>query len=459
MTATRPRALALTFALCAAAALTGCPGDKGDDTAGGNGGNGGEAVDLDGDGYGAAADCDDASSAIFPGAPEKCNTLDDDCDGEIDEDPTDGVVAYADADADRWGVDVAVNICPGAAGYATASGDCDDANAAISPDAEEACDGVDNDCDTLIDEPGATGGSTYHLDRDGDGYGHPTQTGTACAPGDGYTDDATDCDDADPARSPGTQEKCANDLDDDCDGSVDEEDDAALETWYQDSDDDDYGVSTATTEACTRPEGYARVDGDCDDTDPDTHPDASDVADGVDNDCDGELDEGGSNFDGVFNYQEGEGSDPDERRCNQWWTTTGEEASRLCPGCEWTYSVEFTYNEADSLTDGDCFEEIFGIDFTWQLGLMSGYFGREDALALFYYGDWMPIFYANWDDASGELTWWYGEYEVYETWYDDEGDTGEVDVDSGVMPPPPPGRYGEYYTYWFYGHAGVLPYE
>jgi len=57
-------------------------------------------VDADGDGYGRAVDCDDASAAVHPGADEVCDGLDDDCDGVVDEEPVDGDTFYADGDGD-----------------------------------------------------------------------------------------------------------------------------------------------------------------------------------------------------------------------------------------------------------------------------------------------------------------------------------------------------------------------
>ena len=80
------------------ALATGCPGDDKattDDT------GPGPAIDLDRDGYGESVDCDDQSSGVFPGADERCNGIDDDCDGEADEaGAIDGVPGYLDVDGD-----------------------------------------------------------------------------------------------------------------------------------------------------------------------------------------------------------------------------------------------------------------------------------------------------------------------------------------------------------------------
>jgi len=100
--------------------------------------------------------------------------------------------------------------------------DCDDTNAAINPDAEEHCDGVDEDCDDVIDND-AVDGVLFYLDGDGDGEGTSTSTTTACdgtiPPG--YVSNARDCDDNNPAISTAAAELCDG-LDNNCNGSVDD---------------------------------------------------------------------------------------------------------------------------------------------------------------------------------------------------------------------------------------------
>ena len=198
-----------------------------------------EGFDEDGDGRrtcGACADCDDADPAVFPGAIEVCNGVDDDCDGVVDN----GTGGATDADGD---------------GVSGCDGDCDDGDAAVFPGATELCDGIDNDCDGLL--------ADIEGDADGDGA-------SGC-PGD-------DCDDTDPAVYPGAPEVCDGD-DEDCDGLIDEAFDL-----------DGDGVSS-----CDLPP-------DCDDGDALTFPGAPEQCDGVDNDCDGQVDEdtsGDGDGDGV----------------------------------------------------------------------------------------------------------------------------------------------------------------
>ena len=127
-------------------------------------------ADADGDGYGLSTstlsyctqpygyvtnstDCNDAVSAINPGETEICNSSDDNCSGASDEGLTYSNY-YSDADADGFGAGTATNACasPGV-GYVTSNTDCNDASDAVSPSATELCtNGIDDDCDTVINE-------------------------------------------------------------------------------------------------------------------------------------------------------------------------------------------------------------------------------------------------------------------------------------------------------------------
>ncbi|MFT5679451.1 MAG: hypothetical protein ACI8RZ_000355 [Myxococcota bacterium] len=114
-----------------------------------------------------------------------------------------------------------------------------------------------------------------------------TDTASDCTPdgdGDGYCDD--DCDDADPDIHPDASESC-NEVDDDCDGEIDE---GAGPTWYLDEDGDGYGGEALVS--CDAPDAYADNGADCDDDDDTVYPGAEELADGQDNDCDDEIDEG-----------------------------------------------------------------------------------------------------------------------------------------------------------------------
>ena len=99
------------------------------------------------------------------------------------------------------------------------------------------------------------------------------------ADGDG-TPDAEDCAPDDPAIHPGAAETC-NDVDNDCDGEVDN---APIDgtTFYGDADGDGFYGDADTVSACALPDGYATAADDCDDTDPAVHPGVDETCNDVD---------------------------------------------------------------------------------------------------------------------------------------------------------------------------------
>jgi len=106
---------------------------------------------------------------------------------------------------------------------------------------------------------------------------------------DGYTEYEGDCDDSDASIYPGAVEVCDG-IDNDCDGEVDE---GVTNPYYEDADGDGYGLSTyGPVMTCSPPAGYVSNNLDCDDSDASIYPGAVEVCDGIDNDCDGEVDEG-----------------------------------------------------------------------------------------------------------------------------------------------------------------------
>lgn len=258
--------------------------------------------DEDGDGFGTesrtiqscttpvgyapqADDCDDANPNIHPGADEiECDNLDNDCDGEKICNNPDGTY-YLDADGDGFGDQS--NFRQGfQEGYVLDNTDCDDTKTNVNPDANETCNDIDDDCDGQTDE-GLL--NTYHPDEDGDGYGDSHESTVACtAPAD-YILDGRDCNDGDGNIHPGIPEQC-NGIDDNCDGEIDEGMSAV--TYYADLDTDGFGDPERATTACTAPTGYVENSRDCDDTCDDVNPDAEEVCNGIDDNCDGQIDEG-----------------------------------------------------------------------------------------------------------------------------------------------------------------------
>ncbi|MBM4393634.1 MAG: putative metal-binding motif-containing protein, partial [Deltaproteobacteria bacterium] len=168
--------------------------------------------------------------------------------------------------------------------------DCDDGDASVYPGADEACDGVDHDCDGVVDEDDALDAATWYADADGDGFGDPDETTSACEAPSGYVANATDCDDASAATYPGATEYCNSD-DDDCDGTTDEDDAADATTWYRDADADGYGTASASDVSCTAPTGYVSNSTDCDDGRAASYPGATEYCNSYDDDCDGTTDE------------------------------------------------------------------------------------------------------------------------------------------------------------------------
>ncbi len=257
--------------------------------------DGGSDFDADGDGYDhsghGGSDCDDSDASVSPAGTELCNGIDDDCDGSTDEaSAVDASTWYADTDGDGFGdAGSTTSACSEPRGYSSDASDCDDGDGAVNPAATEICNGIDDDCDGVVDPDDAADAVTWYADDDGDGFGDAGAGSEACAQPSRTVADATDCDDGDGAVNPAATELC-NGIDDDCDGVVDPGSAADASTWYTDSDGDGYGDASTGTAACTQPSGTAVDSGDCDDGDPAVNPSATELCNDIDDDCDGVVD-------------------------------------------------------------------------------------------------------------------------------------------------------------------------
>lgn len=205
--------------------------------------DGKEIIDEDGDGYVGLEDCNDQDTSIHSEAEDSTGDgVDQNCDGldGIDKD-LDGLASiasggtdcndedsdllvstaqyvYLDEDGDGFGGSELSILCDVTVDYVGNSADCDDQNEEIHPEATEVCDGLDNDCDSLLDDldDSLSGGIWAYLDQDGDGFGNSAEVNQFCLLEEGWTLDPTDCDDQDGDLG-------SVDTDEDCDGF--------LQTW------------------------------------------------------------------------------------------------------------------------------------------------------------------------------------------------------------------------------------
>ena len=237
-------------------------------------------------------DCNDNNPAYTIGGPEICNGIDDDCDGlfdDADPDITGQTIWYADNDGDGLGNDtITIIACGAPEGYVITFGDCNDSNADFTIGSPEICNAYDDDCDGLVDDadPDITGQTIWYADIDNDGYSDWANTSLNCFAPEHYVAIFGDCNDADSLQTHGTPEVC-NLLDDDCDGLTDDEDPDVTGKilFYADMDSDGYGNITMTTLNCFLPIGYVTNGLDCNDLHSGIHPLASEICDGIDNNC------------------------------------------------------------------------------------------------------------------------------------------------------------------------------
>lgn len=195
-------------------------------------------------------DCDDGNVQISPAKAEKVDGIDNNCNDKIDE----GFNArtwYRDHDRDGWGNPEVTQVSETQPlEFVSSNLDCDDNDNQVNPEAREIPDGIDNDCDGLVDKKGLQ----FYPDIDGDGFGRePGAIGASEAP-EGYVDNHDDCDDEESRIYPGAEE-VLDSIDNDCDGKVDEN--LVPERFYKDQDGDTYGDPEQWIDALFQPEDYA----------------------------------------------------------------------------------------------------------------------------------------------------------------------------------------------------------
>ncbi len=265
-------------------------------------------------------DCDDGRGSVHPGVTDDCNLTDDDCDGVVDEDPA--TIFYRDLDGDGYGrpgdpddtsvpeSERPVRACGGGPGFSPFDTDCDDTVRTINPAAPEICaDGVDNNCDAIEDadpsRPGFTCACTTPGEERACGGGAVNDPPAICRAG------------VQTCQVGGTWSACigdvapqierCNDVDDDCDGTVDE---AVQITCYPDPDNDGFAEAGAAPRSLCAIPGRESVGGcpilftdvepadasttDCAPGEATIRPGAFDRCNLLDDDCDGAFDEGAS---------------------------------------------------------------------------------------------------------------------------------------------------------------------
>lgn len=154
-------------------------------------------------------------------------------------------------------------------------------------------DGYPSDVDCDDNDPIEHPNQTWYQDTDSDGYSNGN-TIVQCSRPNNYksaselTSTSGDCNDNNLAINPNAIEVC-DDVDNNCNGQIDE---GVLNTYYQDADADTYGNPAVSIKACTQPSNYVTNNTDCNDNNASINPSATEICDSVDNNCNGQVDEG-----------------------------------------------------------------------------------------------------------------------------------------------------------------------
>jgi hypothetical protein len=277
--------------------------------------------------------------------------------------------------------------------------DCDDANPLIHPGANEIIDGIDNNCDGIIDA------SPLATDNDGDGWcegwNHDNNAGTPDICTDGSN--PGDCLDTSNQVYPGAIEIC-DWRDNDCDSIIDPENSAGCKEYFYDGDGDGWYMSGAAGKCLCEPYWpyTGQEEGDCDDADSDVFPGREEWCDGLDNDCDSQVDE---DLNGAWCPVSGVGVcwEVYETCIDGQWMECGSVLYELViPGYEET---EVTCDSLDNDCDGIIDEDLLGNLCPLQEGVCAG--SRE-------------VCSMGWQICNADTyQWWNPFYEVEETLCDD----------------------------------------
>jgi len=291
--------------------------------------------------------------------------------------------------------------------------DCDDEDPNVFPGALEYCNDIDDNCDGDIDESSAVDMTTWCPDADFDGYGVEGTCKQACDwPGEGWADNTDDCLDTNAFVNPEGHEICdiGTNEDEDCNGLADDADpgvDAStLTNYYPDADSDDYGDASAEAvplcdDPSTDTDRWVADDGDCDDTDRRVNPgEVEKAGNEADDDCDTCVDE--DEDDGTLNWYYSADYDI-------WWHADWCHEIDPCPECDWSFDVQFRYDE--DLSSGAA-DVGLNTDMEWVLGWGEAY---PDTVFYYssYYASWFAVFSGSYDSSYKEVDFSYGYWEGY----------------------------------------------